>query len=406
MLDKILQNGYSATLKIFTGTEMPMQSPKPEAHVCHLVLGLPLGGTEGLVAQMLRHPASGFTASVICLDEIGVLGEAALKEGKQVQLIRRGPGINLAVPRAIARYARLNHVRILHCHHYTPWFYGSLARLFCPKLRIIFTEHGRLYPDPESFKRRLFNQFILPITDCITAVSPAVAQALTRVEGIPLKRIKVVYNGVDGKKFAELLGKEELRTRFGLRQDCLYFILCSRLDPIKWIEGLLLALKRVVEANPQVGLIIVGDGQEKARIRNQTNELGLQAHVVMPGYRADVPEWLAAADIFVLSSLSEGTSVSLIESMAVGIPSVVTRVGGNEYVVEDGVTGLIVAPQDVAALANGMDQLASDDALRRKLGQAAQAQFRSRFEVIRMFESYEKIYRALMDPRNAHESLS
>jgi L-malate glycosyltransferase len=375
---------------------MPPQQTGHRKHISHLVLGLPMGGTEGLVDQMLRHPPEGFVASAICLDEIGVLGESAIKDGFEVRLISRGSGISLKVPWLIARHARYRSIDILHCHHYTPWFYGSLARFFLPRLKVIFTEHGRLYPDPPSNKKRIFNRCMFPITDCITAVSPAVAQALHQVEGFPPDQIRVVFNGVDGRRFVNLPKKQDLRVRFSLRQDFVYFVLCSRFDPIKWIDGLLQALRRVIDAQPHTGLLLVGDGQECSKIKQRIIELGLQAHVVMPGYRKDIPEWLAASDIFVLSSLSEGTSVSLIESMAVGIPAVVTRVGGNEYVVENGITGLLVAPQDIASLAAGMHRLASDSVLREMVGNAAEKRFREQFEISRMFEAYEDIYHRLI----------
>jgi L-malate glycosyltransferase len=376
---------------------MLLQHQIRNKHICHLVLGLPLGGTEGLVDQMLRHPPKGFETSVICLDEIGILGENAARDGYIVQHFRRGTGINWTIPCTIAKYARDNAIKILHCHHYTPWFYGSLARLFLPKLRVIFTEHGRLYPDIPSLKKKLFNRCVLlRLTNHVTAVSPAVAQAIHRIEGIPLHAIQIVFNGVDEGRFLNLSSKQALRTRFGLKDDVLYFVLCARLDPIKWINGLIKAFKRVVDVQPKTGLIIVGEGSERASIEQQIGELALKDHVIMAGYRTDVPEWLVASDIFVLSSLSEGTSVSLIESLAAGIPAVVTKVGGNEYLVEDGSTGFLVKPQNVEALSAGMLQLAGDASLRQRFGTAAHDKFGKQFEIHRMYESYEKIYTSLV----------
>ena len=365
-------------------------------HVAHLVLSLSMGGTEGLVDQMLRHPPKGFRASAICLDEIGVIGAAARYTGIQVTLIPRGHGVNWRLPAAIARHARQHGIDVFHCHHYGPWFYGVLARLLFPRLRVIYTEHGRLYPDVPSTKRRVFNRFMRPLTDAITAVSPAVALALQRVEGFPLSKIKVVFNGVDGQRFSNLPARSEIRRRLGLRGDFVYFILCSRLDPIKWIDGLLEALRRVVARYPACGLVLVGDGPERQRIAGAIEQLAIGGHVVMPGYQTNIPEWLSASDTFVLSSLSEGTSVSLIESMAAGIPSVVTRVGGNEYVIEDGTTGSLVPSQDVERLSAEMLRFARDPILRDKFGRNARKRFEERFELHRMLESYATIYRSLV----------
>ena len=364
-------------------------------HICHLVLGLPMGGTEGLVDKMLRNPDFGFRSSAICLDETGILGEAARKDGFDITLISRGSGFNWKVARRIAQHAKKCRINIMQCHHYTPWCYGALARLWYPDMRVIFTEHGRLYPDNPAWKRRLFNLFILPLTSTITAVSPFVAQALKTVEWIPLRRIQVIYNGVDDSRFNNLPSKEELRRTLNLRDKFIYFILCSRLDPIKWIEGLLAAYRRVLDAFPQSGLILVGDGKAREDIESDIERLNLKEHVHLVGYQKNVPEWLAAADIFVLPSHSEGTSVSLIESMAARLPSVVTNAGGNPYVVQNGITGKVVPVREEEALADAMLCLAEDSELRAQYSANARKRFEEEFLLMHMMDSYQRIYESL-----------
>ena len=363
--------------------------------ICHLVLGLPMGGTEGLVDKMLRNPPSGFRSSVICLDEIGVLGEAARKDGFDVTLISRGKHFDWKVARRIARHTKKCGVGIIQCHHYTPWCYGALARLWHPALRVIFTEHGRLYPDNPSWKRRIFNRLILPLTNVITAVSPFVAQALKTVEWIPLRRVQIIYNGVDDSRFNNLPSKKDLRRKLNLRDEFIYFILCSRLDPIKWIEGLLAAYRRVLDAFPQSGLILVGDGEARKDIESNIEKLNLKEHVILAGYQKNIPEWLAAADIFVLSSHSEGTSVSLIESMAAGLPSVVTNAGGNPYVVQNEITAKVVPVRDEEALADAMLRLAGDSELRGRYSVNARRRFEEEFRLANMMDSYHRLYESL-----------
>ena len=355
-----------------------------------------MGGTEGLVDKMLRTPPPGFRSSVVCLDELGVLGESALKDGFEVTTISRGRGFNLKTARRIAQYSRKHKVDIIQCHHYTPWCYGAAARLWRPGMRVVFTEHGRLYPDNPSWKKRFFNQGILLLTNAITAVSPFVAQALKTIEWIPLNRIQVVYNGVDDSRFNNLPLKTDLRRKLNLEDDFIYYILCSRLDPIKWIEGLLTAYRRVLDAFPKSGLILVGDGEARGSIELDIERLNLKDHVRLVGYQRNIPEWLAAADIFVLSSHSEGTSVSLIESMAVGLPSVVTDAGGNPYVVQDESTGKVVPVRDDKALADAMLCLAQDSELRDRYSVNAQKRFKEEFRLAHMLDSYNRLYRSLL----------
>ena len=369
-------------------------------HICHLILGLPMGGTEGLVDKMLRNPPAGFRSSVICLDELGVLGEEARKDGFEVALISRGLGFNGKTVRRIAQHSKEHNVDIIQCHHYTPWCYGALARLRRPSMRVIFTEHGRFYPDNASWKRRFFNQGIIPLTSAITAVSPFVAEALKTVEWIPLNRIQVIFNGVEDFRFNNLPSKKELRLKLNLKEDFLYFILCSRLDPIKWIEGLLAAYRRVLDVFPRSGLILVGEGDARGDIELNIEKLNLKEHVNLAGYQTNIPEWLAASDIFVLSSHSEGTSVSLVESMAAGLPAVVTNAGGNPYVVQNEITGKVVPVRNEEALANAMLCLAGDSDLRAGYSARARKRFEEEFRLTRMMDSYNRIYESLMNRNN------
>ncbi len=381
------------------------KSPNIPVRIAHLVLGLPVGGTETLVYQMLKNPPEGFLASAICLDQKGVLGERAENEGISVACLNRRPGLDWRLPWRIARYCRSREVDILHCHHYTPWFYGILARMLRPKTRVVFTEHGRLHPDPPSPKRRLFNRVMERYTHRITAVSPATAEALVEVEAFDKNRVEVVYNGVDGGVYDRDGDRDSnrtaLRARFGLRPDFVYFALCCRFDSIKWLDGLVQAVAEVKNAHPETGLLLLGDGDMRPKLEAMVKTLGLEENVVMPGFRSDVADWLHAADVFVLSSHSEGTSVSLIESMAAGLPAVVTRVGGNVHIVTEGENGLLVPPADVHALAAAMLIFARDPKKRRLMGAAARRRFRENFRLEKMFAKYATLYHAVLNGRNA-----
>ncbi len=367
-------------------------------HVAHLTLGLPLGGTERLVERMARKPPKGFRASVVCLDQVGALGEGLLRDGIELKHVPRRPGFDHTLPWRLAAHAARRRIDVLHCHQYTPWFYGVLARLFRPRLKILFTEHGRFYPDVPSGKRRIFNRILSPWTQGITAVSPAVKDALVRVEAFPAGKIRIVFNGIEAPVAGDRVA---LRRRLSLHPDWVYFILCARFDPIKWIPGLVAAFARVAHGRSDCGLILVGDGPEAEAVRRAVRSFGLEDRVVLPGFQDQVADWLGAADIFVLSSLSEGTSVSLIESMALGLPSVATAVGGNVFVVEDRVTGLLAPSENAEALAAAMAELADHPALRHAMGDAARRHFESDFRLDRMIETYRAIYLELLGKKKA-----
>ncbi|HYG62325.1 MAG TPA: glycosyltransferase [Thermoanaerobaculia bacterium] len=367
--------------------------------VVHVVLGLSVGGVQRLVEQMLRTPPAGFAASCLCLDEAGSLGEALRREGADVHCLGRVPGVDLRLPRRIAAFARSRGCALLHCHQYTSWFYGVPARLFQPRLRVILTEHGRAFPDRSSRARQLFTACMAPLTHRVTAVSHATAEALARVEGFPRERIEVILNGVRGATPPPPGGRAEARAALGLPADAVCFVLACRFDPVKGLDGLVRAMRHVAGELPRARLLLLGDGEMRAGLEALIRELGLGRHVLLPGFRSDIGRWLAAADAFVLSSLDEGTSVSLLEAMAAGLPCVATRVGGNPFVVQEGETGLLVPPRDEAALAAGMLRLARDPRLRESMGRKARRRYEALFTWDGMLDVYGRMYRDLLAAR-------
>lgn len=362
--------------------------------IAHLTLGLPIGGTERLIESMLRHPPSGWRALGLCLDLLGDLGHSLQKEGQTLYLLGRKPGFDWSLPWRIAKHCRNEKVDVLHCHQYSPWFYGVLARLFFPKLRIILSEHGRFHPDIASAKRRWFNRLFAPLSHRLIAVSPAVTEALVTVDAFPRRRVEVVYNGIAVNR--PNASKADLRHELGLEADALYVILCARFDPIKWMEGLVAAFALVKQRQPRARLILVGDGPEKTKIEKAVLAAGLENEVLMPGFRQDIAKWLVASDIYTLPSLSEGTSVSLIEAMALGLPAVATRVGGTPQVLDEGRTGLLVPKADLNALAEGLLTLLNDAAMRQRMGEAAKQAYFDRFRPESMHLAYAKIYADVM----------
>ncbi|WP_287245406.1 glycosyltransferase family 4 protein, partial [Okeania sp. SIO1H5] len=141
---------------------------------------------------MIRTPTGGVRPLAICLDEKGLIGKGLEYDGFHVSSLGRRPGFDFRIPFSLSRAAKKSGATILHCHQYTPWFYGVLAKLFYPSLKIIVTEHGRFYPDLPSKKRQFFNRIFHHLTNRIVAVSPAVHEALVQVDAFPADRVEVV----------------------------------------------------------------------------------------------------------------------------------------------------------------------------------------------------------------------
>jgi glycosyltransferase involved in cell wall biosynthesis len=360
--------------------------------IAHIVISLVGGGTENLVVNLIER--SPFKTCCICLDTCGPLAPRLEKIGVDVIPLGRKPGIAFNIPALIAQVVKNRNIKILHCHQYSPWFYGVLAKIYIPTLKIIYTEHGRPYPDIAKRKRKIFNTIFNRLTNCVTAVSPFIKDSLNKNEAFPKKKIKVIFNGIDIPE--AVLNKSEARSKLNLEQGKIYAILPARFNPIKWHEGLIRAFAIVSEKNPNARLILLGIGEMFELVKSLIAELNLTNYVITPGYQINALEWMAASDIFVLSSHSEGTSVSLLESMAIGLPAAVTDVGGNPYIVEPEVTGLLSPRGDHIALAENLTILFSNDKLRVDLGATARIRFLQKYTFATMTDNYNQLYNSFL----------
>ncbi len=169
-------------------------------------------------------------------------------------------------------------------------------------------------------------------------------------------------------------------------------VLVARLSPEKDIDTLLRATALVVRQDASFRLEIAGDGPCMSSLRQTSASLGLEEHVRFLGEVRDVAALLARAGLFVLSSLSEGISLTLLEAMACGLPLIATRVGGNPEVICDGETGFLVPPQNPRALADALLRLRCDHLLCVRLGEAGRRRVEAMFDVRRMVVQYEALY--------------
>jgi glycosyltransferase involved in cell wall biosynthesis len=369
--------------------------------VLHLTFDMAIAGTEQVIRQLVENTdRDRFEVAICCIDgRIGDLGQKLQASGHTFFTLRRGSGFDRTLIRDLRALIRDQHFDVLHCHQYTPYSYGLFAS-FGTGVRVIFTEHGRFYPDSYKWKRFLLNPVLSLFTDAITAISQATNEALVRYENFPRRKIRTLYNGIrenTPEETAQCLAEaESLRAELGLAPDCLVFGTISRLDPIKNQEMMIRAFARTWNRHPACHLLIVGDGPQRQKLEQLTGQMNLQQHITFTGFKVDPKPWFAVIDAFLLSSLSEGTSMTLLEAMAFAKPSVVTGVGGNPEIVVDGQTGLVTPNQDTDAFADAMLRIASEPALAGKLGEHARARFLDRFTVGVMCAQYQALYQELV----------
>jgi len=373
----------------------PAAAPARRPHVMHVVLSLAPGGTEGLVVELCRRLPPRFDVSVCCLDADGAWAEGLRARGVEVLALQRDPGFRPDIGRRIAKLAAARGARVLHCHQYSPFVYGWIASKYNTGLRIVYTEHGRLSDAPPTLKRRLVNPLLARFPGSIVAVSRELREYMI-ASRFPAARVEVVHNGIAPGLPATGLDRILARRALGLERDSLTFMTVARLDPVKDLRTMLDAFAIVRIARPDAQLVIVGDGPERERLEVRAAAPDLGDSVRFAGYRADVRSVLAAADVYVSSSISEGISITILEAMATGIPVVATAVGGTPEVLEHARGGALVPSRDPDALAAAMLRFAADTRAREDAGAAGRERLSTHFTVDRMIDDYARLYQRLI----------
>jgi glycosyltransferase involved in cell wall biosynthesis len=222
-------------------------------------------------------------------------------------------------------------------------------------------------------------------------VSEDAAEVVRDIERVPARKVCVIHNGIDLTAFPTPAAPRPAKGNRAIH--------VARLNPVKDQPTLLHAARLAADAEPSFRLDLVGDGPARAELEALHRQLNLGGHVRFLGFRDDVRDLLTAADFFVLSSVSEGISLTLLEAMAMGLPVVATDVGGNREVVAEGTTGLLVPAQSPAALAEAMLGLVRDPERARRMGAAGRRRAEEKFDLRRVVREYEELYLSLLRKR-------
>lgn len=374
---------------------VPLESStKPT--ICQVLHSLNVGGAEVLAREFARQSATEFRTVFACLDELGGMGDCLREEGYPIEVLGRHSGLDLSVSRKLRAFCIRENVSLLHAHQYTPFFYASLARTWRWRRPLLFTEHGRHYPDHRSWKRVLANQWLVGKKDRVVAVGQHVKNALIENEGIPERKIDVVYNGIDVERFyKDPVVRGQVRNELGVTDDRFVVLMVSRLNPLK-DHATTLRAWRNLSASGALELVIVGDGEEREAIERMIDGYGLRDSVRLLGLRNDVSRLLNAADAYLMSSVSEGIPLTLIEAMAIGVPCVATDAGGTKEVIDRSVVGSVVPIGDDQQLAAAVKKLVADRRLAAAIGKAGQARVRQLFASETMHRKYHDLYRKML----------
>jgi glycosyltransferase involved in cell wall biosynthesis len=283
----------------------------PQSPVLQVALSLSPGGTERLVIEIASRLAPELTRVICCLDEPGEWADSRLAgRGIAVTALHRRPGFRPSIGLRLAEIADRCRSRVLHCHHYSPFVYGCLAALRRPRIKVIFTEHGRLDDGPPSGKRRVANRALARIPAGIYAVSAELRRHVI-AEGLPGDRVEIIHNGIDPGDRVTAADRRTARVLLGIPDTRFVIGTAARLDVVKDVDTLIAAVASLRATLGNVVLVIIGEGPERRRLEDLVCARGLWDSTRFLGYRHDIRSLLPGFDLFVNSSTSEGISLTI-----------------------------------------------------------------------------------------------
>jgi glycosyltransferase involved in cell wall biosynthesis len=306
--------------------------------------------------------------------------------GTAIEYFRVDQPVSPACARSLVAAFRRHRVAIAHSHDFTMAVYGAWASR-CAGLPHVITMHGGRY-----YAARLRNRLALRAAIAMSARTVAVSQSLAdrmrRDLWMPFSQIATIANGVGWVRPERTTLREELR----LGTDDRLLVSAGRLVPVKGHEHIIDAMALLSSRRPTLHLAIAGSGELAEALGKRARDHGLAERVHLLGLRSGIAAILAAADVFVLPSLSEGLPLALLEAMFAGRPIVASDVGDVGIALGHGAAGVLVEPGNPAALAGALDHLLSDANRARELGEAAVRRAVAQYEVSQMVGRYLAVY--------------
>ena len=361
---------------------------------------LRFGGIERIVKNFaVSLDRRDYAFSACALDTDGVFGDELRTLGFPVHVLGKAPGIDLRLCGKLYELLRRERVDIVHTHNFSPLLYVTpVARLAGVKVHV-HTEHSRtIFPDA---KRRMVAERVLSnFVDTITAVSNQVRNDMIKYEKIHPEKTQVIINGIETDVPSITQSREALLAHLGIKENALIVGVCCRLVEQKGVQYLIESIPDVLRSYPCAKFVIVGDGPLRAELEELSVRLGVGPSVVFTGFRTDVNDLLHVIDVYVLPSLFEGTPLGLLEAMRAGCPVIVTNVGSNDELVEDGMSGLIVPPKRPDLLSQAVIKMLSDSSTRLAMGRCAKQRMVREFSLNSMMQKYDVLYKDLMAQAN------
>lgn len=364
--------------------------------VLSVIWSLPGGGVShylGSINKLKQYESLNISQVLIRMPTWQV-HQRLFREIQPIEILIRNRADFTWLPKLL-KILRERRSSILMVHDFSGFIIGGLCRLCGVRLPILATHHVPYIPASLSrrLKGNLINKysiyFLRKLANRVITVSERYRRELIH-SGVNPNKIVTVHNGIHSK--IDLNQKpEDLLRKEGFDSDSILIGTTSRLHPQKGLQFLIEAIPAILRKYPKVHLVLFGSGPLKTQLENLSFSLGVSNHVHFLGFRENIYMWISGLDIFLLPSLAEGHSISLLEAMRAALPIICTPVGDNLQTIRPHQDGIIVPPENSKALADAIIELIDNPELRHSIGQSAKQRFEEQFTETHMLDATFKV---------------
>lgn len=383
--------------------KMPEKITDIKIRIIHTTLFLGMGGLESIIMDIAKYlDKNQFKLYVLCLSRYDEKYKNKLQKSDiEVYCIKRRHKFDFSFFSKIVKLLNEKKIDLIHAH--SGCFFNSAVCAWLARVpSFIYTEHGlQLLNDGtqinKSIQSRIEENISALISDYMFAVSEEIKTDMEKRFRFSKSKIKLVTNGIDTTLFKP---GEKIPALKLINQEIPHdkFIIGSvgRLIPIKNYNCLLNAFAKLpAEILEKSHLVLIGDGTERSNLLYEARQLNISEKVLFLGVKYNISDLLPAFDLFVLPSFTEGTSISLLEAQSTGIPAVVTNVGGNPGIIEDGFNGFLCESDDSGDMSKKISQILWNSKLKEKMGINARKRVINKFSINNMLRTYTQTYQSL-----------
>jgi glycosyltransferase involved in cell wall biosynthesis len=370
---------------------------KKRIKILYLIPGLKTGGAEMVLYELVKNLGKDrFESVIVSIIPIAEIGEKIKKLGVPVLSLNAKFKFNPLIFFRFLSILRKEKPQILHSFLFHAIFLGRIARKVCKVPIIISSIHSEYIG---GFLRNRILEFTSRLDNVVIIVSQKAKEKMVEAKAISARKTIVIYNGIDINrfKFQDKEKREKVRKALNLKESDKVLISVGRLFRAKGYPYLIEAIKILKKQYPDIVLLVLGKGRKRIELEKQIRGYNLTQNIFLLGRKENVPYYLNASDIFVMSSLWEGLPLSLLEAMVCGLPVVATNVGGIPEIVDEGHSGFLVESKNSLALAKKISYvLNSSPEIRRKMGEVGRKIVEEKFSLDKMVKNYESLYEKLL----------